>query len=403
MSVRTARACIRDARERGTVVIWVAASLLGIIGIAALAIDGGNVYRERGHLQNAADHAAMAAAWDHCTGGLDPVAVGVAQAAANGYVHDGVDVSVVVQPDGGYWRATIGAGNDAYLSQLLGRSNLATSATALAQCTATSGHGYAIFAGSRTCGDETLDWSGSDTTVDGDVHSNHQVKVGGSGNSVNGDATRVSSGGTAGGISWDTTGTARDWPVNYDILDFLPNSAGGNGSVQAATLAAGDAYAYVSGKLVLDDYANASGVVPDGVYVSGQEFDVGDSDLSGKVTLVAAPTSSNRDKGTIAISGSNQTFTPYWNGLLAFSDGRKNDNAEHSDNCDFPAVKMSGSNSYWEGIVYAPRGQIEFSGSSNSSINGSLIGYSVKLNGSSLNIAYEDFSSAGDPLTTLVN
>lgn len=376
--------------------------MLAILGVAALAIDGGNVYRQRGHLQNAADNVAMAAAYEDCTGGLDPVGVGVSIAAANGYVDNGTTVSVVVAPEGSYWRASVRAGNDTFFGQLLGMDRLDTSATALAGCTTAGGTGYAIFAASTTCGDITLDWSGSDTAVEGSVHSNDQVKVGGGGNSVIGDATRVDSGGTPGSIPWTTTGTPLGWPVTYDVLDFLPISRGGNGSVEAATVAAGDNYVYVSGKLELKNYA-VGGVIPDGVYVSGQELVVSDSNLSGNVTLVSAPTSSDRDKGTIDFSGSNLNLTPYWNGLLAFSDGRKNNTATSSDNCDFAAVKMAGSNTTWEGIVYAPRGMIEYSGSSNSSLNGSLIGNTVKLNGSNLNITYEDFSGGGDPFTTLIN
>jgi hypothetical protein len=392
-----------DQNQRGAAIYMVAGSLLAILGIAALAIDGGNVYRERGHLQNAADNVAMAAAYEDCTGGLDPVGAGVSIAAANGYIDNGATVSVVVAPEAGNWRATVGAGNDTFFGRLLGLNRLDTSATALAGCTIASGHGYAIFAASTTCADKTLDWSGSNSAVEGSVHSNDQVKVGGSGNSVLGEATRVDTGGgSSGGIPWTTAGAPLDWPVTYDILDFLPVAQGGNGSVQAATLAAGDNYVYVSGKLNLGDYA-VGGVIPDGVYVAGQELDVSDSNLIGNVTLVSAPTSSNRDKGTIDFSGSNLTLTPYWNGLLAFSDGRKNNTAASSDNCDFAAVKMAGSNTTWEGTVYAPRGMIEYSGSSNSSLNGSLIGNTVKLNGSDLNITYEDFSGGGDPLTTLIN
>jgi hypothetical protein len=394
------RESCKNRSQRGAALLWVAGSMLAILGIAALALDGGNVYRERGHLQNVADNTALAAAYEDCTGGLDPVGVGGSVAAANGYVDNGTTVSVVIAAEGSNWRATIGAGNDSFFGQLLGMDRLETSATAVAGCTVSTGHGYAIFAASTTCGDITLDWSGSDTAVEGSVHSNDQVKVGGGGNSVIGDATLVDSGGTAGGIPWATTGTL-DWPVTYDILDFLPVSRGGNGSVEAATVAAGDVYVYVSGKLELKDYA-VGGVIPDGVYVAGQELLVSDSDLSGNVTLVSAPTSTDRDKGVIDFSGSNLNLTPYWEGLLAFSDGRKHDTATHSDNCDFAAVKMAGSNTSWEGTVYAPRGMIEYSGSSNSSLNGSLIGNTVKLNGSSLNITYEDFSGGGDPLTTLV-
>ena len=57
-----------------------------LIGFAAVGVDGSNLYRERGELQNAADLAALAAAFESCTGGTDPEAATAAgdQAIANG-------------------------------------------------------------------------------------------------------------------------------------------------------------------------------------------------------------------------------------------------------------------------------------------------------------------------------
>ena len=78
-----------------------------LIGMAALAIDGSNLYRERSDVQNAADLAAYAAAYDSCTGGTDPAAVGVAQALANGYDNGDANVTVTVVEETGDWRATV--------------------------------------------------------------------------------------------------------------------------------------------------------------------------------------------------------------------------------------------------------------------------------------------------------
>ena len=56
------------------------------------------------------------------------------------------------------------------------------------------------------------------------------------------------------------------------------------------------------------------------------------------------------------------------------------------DQCDKFVVAMSGSNNDWSGLIYAPHGLIEFDGSSNSALSGSLLGYTVRLNGSNVTI-----------------
>ena len=48
-------------KDRGQALVIVAFGLAALIGMAALAIDGGNVYSDRRHAQNAADTAALAA------------------------------------------------------------------------------------------------------------------------------------------------------------------------------------------------------------------------------------------------------------------------------------------------------------------------------------------------------
>ena len=54
------RRTVRD--ERGVTTVIVAISLIALIGIAALAIDGGNAFFTRRTTQNAADTAALAGA-----------------------------------------------------------------------------------------------------------------------------------------------------------------------------------------------------------------------------------------------------------------------------------------------------------------------------------------------------
>src|SRR5512143_2476853 len=48
--------------QRGQVLIIFVFAIIGLIGMTGLAIDGGNVYSDRRHAQNAADTAALAGA-----------------------------------------------------------------------------------------------------------------------------------------------------------------------------------------------------------------------------------------------------------------------------------------------------------------------------------------------------
>ena len=67
-------------RERGAVMVVVAILIVVLIGIAALVIDLGKMYKTRNELQNASDSAALAGA-----SGLDRTAAGIAEARARAH------------------------------------------------------------------------------------------------------------------------------------------------------------------------------------------------------------------------------------------------------------------------------------------------------------------------------
>ena len=73
--------------QRGQAIVLIVIGIVGLLGITALAIDGGNAYSDRRHAQNAADTAAFAAALDKLNGGTSTtlVAAGKARASSNGY------------------------------------------------------------------------------------------------------------------------------------------------------------------------------------------------------------------------------------------------------------------------------------------------------------------------------
>lgn len=73
----------------------VALAIVGITGLVALVVDGGNAFQDRQRAQNAADAAALAGAYARVKG-TDMVAAAMASAAENGYNSDGVTNTVLL-------------------------------------------------------------------------------------------------------------------------------------------------------------------------------------------------------------------------------------------------------------------------------------------------------------------
>ncbi len=85
-------------RERGQILILAALLITIFLGLVGLAIDAGFHYVERRQLQNAADQATLAAAYELSYGGNTAAAATAAleNAAANGFNNDGSTNTVVV-------------------------------------------------------------------------------------------------------------------------------------------------------------------------------------------------------------------------------------------------------------------------------------------------------------------
>ena len=84
--------------ERGQILVMAALLIIVFLGLVGLAVDAGFHFVERRQLQNAADTATMAAAYELSYGGNDAAATVAAleNAAANGYNNDGTTNTVVV-------------------------------------------------------------------------------------------------------------------------------------------------------------------------------------------------------------------------------------------------------------------------------------------------------------------
>jgi Flp pilus assembly protein TadG len=81
--------------ERGQALILIVLAIVGMIGLTAVAVDGGMAFSERRQAQNAADSAALDAALARIRGG-NVANEGRARAASNGYDNNGTSNSVAV-------------------------------------------------------------------------------------------------------------------------------------------------------------------------------------------------------------------------------------------------------------------------------------------------------------------
>jgi hypothetical protein len=364
-------------------------SFVAILAAGALALDLGTTFIERREARNAADHAALAAAWADCNGGSATDAAN-ASVTRNGYPADADHFSITNTADG--WRATVNTSVDMTFGTVIGIDSMGVSGTAVADCGGGSGGpNNAIYAFGNTCtqaiGKWQLDIGTQDNTIWGGVHSNGNANVTntpndfGPGNAPVDPFTYVSSIYDDGSDSGDfdsgypaqvgpVTPVPPPWPViehyapNGEVWDTVPSSK---------------RHYYVG------DITDAD-ITESGLYFTEGNIDLGNSDLNMDLTLVA--------RGSVKISGSNSILDPYIDNVLAagaaplFGD----------EQCDKFQVALSGGSNAWTGIIFAPGGLIEWSGSDNVALTGSLLGYSVRLNGSGITIIADPtlFPPAGD-------
>ena len=147
-----------------------------LMGIAALALDGGMAFSERRSAQNAADNTAVAAAWAACNS-ADPVAAANAQVALNGFTTADLTLNNI---SGNRYEAQVDSAVDTRFARVIGVSRVDVSARAVADCTSSAGDSNAIFAGGDNCyadySKPQLEFNGSSNTIYGGIHSNGNYK-----------------------------------------------------------------------------------------------------------------------------------------------------------------------------------------------------------------------------------
>ena len=166
--------------ERGQALILIALTLVGLMGIAGLVIDGGNAFQDRQQAQNAADAAALASAHARITGG-NVVDSAMAAAAENGFNNDGARtiISLYTPPKDGphagdieYIQVIIRSTVKTYLMRVIGTDEIVNEVQAVARTkTPEIGpvlHGHAVIslAPESNCFNRLSFWVHGEATLD---------------------------------------------------------------------------------------------------------------------------------------------------------------------------------------------------------------------------------------------
>jgi len=127
--------------ERGQALILIVLSIIGLIGITALAVDGGNAFMDRRQAQNAADSAAIASALARIRG-ENFVQKAYESAARNGYDNNGATNTVEIYSppvegdhveDLDYIQVIITSNVDTFFAGVVGRGTIVNRVSAVAR------------------------------------------------------------------------------------------------------------------------------------------------------------------------------------------------------------------------------------------------------------------------------
>ena len=395
----------RPPRDEGAAIVLVAIALLLLMAAVALAIDTGFAFVERRQAQNAADLAAMAAAFAEC-GGADAQAAADSSVSANGYTPAHLTLT---HHGGAEYKARVQNTIDTNFGGVIGIDTVTVAGVATADCVGGSGSGNAIFAGGDNCVTESkpqFESPGSIQEVWGGIHSNGFSRVGGStndfgaGNPATDPFTYVAGyqeGGSGNGYDvpmYPAMTGMQPWPLGYGPTDISSTLA----TFRTLALSGGPGYFYSTSKI--------DSISADGLYFADTSEGIDVSSIAPGVTKLTLVST-----GPIKLSASGANVDPYdylggpappahLRPILLYSGHQYGPTSDES--CDKFTVALSGSTSNWTGIVGGPGGLVEFSGSSNSALSGSLIGWSVRLNGSDITIHGNPDLFPGEKITRLI-
>jgi len=349
--------------ERGQILLILVLLQLVLLLIVGLGIDSAHLYSQRRAAQSAADLSALVGANHLPDAPSDASNAARTNAASNGFTDlvagDNVTVVTPYSADDLKLEVTVKRSVSPYFMQVFGIGSIPVSARAVAIHDRIN---YAIFAGSSACGGGVgaLHMSGSNhSTTGGNVHSNSKFMMSGSSNTIADAATYVCSSSVGGSSntfgSGPTQARVKAYPVDFERSDFLPCTYTRAGAFDVDR----NGLWWVGGN-------KSSKQLKPGVYCATGRISLSTQSVQGNVTFVT--------DGDISMSGNDSSLTAFSNGVVLYT-----------SSTDGNAIKISGSDGSFGGIMYAPNGSIDLAGSG-MNIQGSVIGNEIKLTGSNRTI-----------------
>jgi len=415
--------------EEGQAVVFVALILLGMLFAVGLAIDAGTLYSAKRAQQEAADAAAFAGAVVLYQGGSADQARAAARAdaATNGYVHDGIQTFVYVNlpPQAGPY-----LNDTSHLEVIVTRNVKTALVPAQAALTLVRARGVAGTEGLQT-GYAIMALDRGNTDGSFNVSSNGEIHVTGGGILVNSSSATAATSDQNSNTQFNITPNSRTidirghqsgtWPSEINlqpghiqIPDPLagapaPRPADLNLPICDSLLACQDGAGnqtpgvYTVG---LNDQGNANIRLNSGVYILTRGMDLegnaGITSNPGGVLLfntylgypaAPGPTPTCSD---VKLAGSGSVTlaamtTPPWANLLFYQ-----------DRLCTTTLKIAGNGGFYgTGSVYVPSGKVQFDGNP-STLNGSqLIAKNVDVQNGNITINYNAATTAQPRLPRL--
>ncbi|MGQ9677582.1 MAG: pilus assembly protein TadG-related protein [Chloroflexota bacterium] len=385
----------RLEQEQGQVLIIFALGSLVFLGMLVLAVDVGTMYVDRRDAQSTADAAALVGAQERSGYSIASAAAIYAArdyANRNGYnttltAGNGVwsgDVMVSTPPSSGPYagnnsciEVVIRKTRNSFFGGLLGADNLQVSARAVAR-TFNEGLQVAVL-GLKEHDDSVTNGGSAVTVIGGSTYSRGRTKAQGSGGLfVSGKAYARE--GCTGGSLHPADACVDDPPDVFDPKWSAPSADPGpggnwrsNGAAEQATKD-GDGYLHIQPGTY--DYISISPsdkvIFEPGVYRITKSQGVknnGSMRGSGVCFVMDAGTDfSSESQAEVFLQGSSD-----YNNIVVWSADTGN-----------KAIKIAGgANTNIKGTLYAPRGGIELDGNTSGLVEGQVVGYTVKLGGTS--------------------
>lgn len=384
----------RKKSEHGQTLVIIALAFVALLGMSGLAIDGGILYADRRHAQNAADAASLAGAFEILQGNT-PYTAAYARAADNEFDNNGTSnwVDVYWPPisgpytgDNNYVQVTIVSNVDSVFAHFVYGGQLQNTVNAIARAKPATvepllfGHAIVGLAESGCA----IVWShgNNNTSIDGGgihVNSNHPdcaFKASGS------NVLDVTGGGITVVGGFEIAGTASVSPLpssGADVIvepEIAPPSCGSNASRDdgAGTFTPGytNDFKFTGGTWTLDP----------GIYCVDGGFDVGaGTNITGNDVMIYVMS------GDVTWNGSSTL------NLDAPDSGEFAGMLIYQDPSDTERATINGSSgSHFTGTMYFPEAEVQINGTgATDGFHSQVIGHKVDMSGTAdMSIIYNE-------------